>query len=661
MKRPLVVAGLLLAIPVVLLALFLVAIEVFGWNWARRPIANRISAATGREVQIAGDLDVDLGWRPRVTAERVAFGNADWSAAPNMFSAERLAFRFRLLPLLIGRMRIDELRLAGADLRFEKSSQGIGNWELEPRSAGGGGASGERSDFHLPSAILVESSGLHYIDHGTARVFDFQLARLAAEGAEAAVYTVEADGTYRELPLTARGVLGALELWTRNEPYPVRVSARVGPTRARLHGELREPRALQGLNARLELRGEDLHELWTLLGLPLAHSPAYQVAGRLTREGDVWGLHKFRGALGKSDMRGDLAVELRPQRRPLLRAAVRSRVLDLDDVEGFWGKEVREENGSKPAAKRPILSDEPFSFAKLRAMDADLDFRAQQIHGRSLLENVVLDLDLEGGRARLHPLQLGFAGGRLVSNATIDARRDTAALDGDLVLSSIDLERLLRDLELQHKGKGTIGGRADLRTHGNSLRQMAAHLDGELGALMQDGEVGETLLELVAIDFGEAIVAHVYGNKPAPVECAVGTFDIEDGRFEARTLLFDSHDVRLTGEGWIDLAREEMDLRIHQHPKDFSIGTLRSPIDIQGSLAERKATVRKSGLFRRAGAAAALGALLHPVAALIPLVELGRGEKPGACAAAISDLERIARADSTPAPPARRASGSKGK
>lgn len=661
MKRPLALAALLLALPIVIVALALVAIEVFGWNWARRPLANRISATTGREVEIAGDLDVDLGWRPRVSAERVSFGNADWSAAPRMFTAERLAFRVRLLPLLIGRVRLDELRMAGADLRLEKSSQGIGNWDLRRPGAGTGDDDGARSDFHLPSTILVESSGLHYIDHGTARIFDFQLARLTAEGAEAAVYTVEADGTYKKLPLAARGVLGALELWARNEPYPLRVQARIGPTRARLEGQLREPRALQGLNARLDLRGEDLHDLWTLLGLPLAHSPAYQVAGRLTREGDVWGLHKFRGAVGKSDMRGDLAVELRPQRRPLLRAAVRSRVLDLDDVEGFWGKEVREENGSKPAAKRPILSDEPFSFAKLRAMDAEVDFRAAQIRGRSLLENVALDLDLQGGRAKLHPLELGFAGGRLVSHATIDARRDTAALAGEMVLSSIDLERLLRDLELQHKGKGTIGGRAELQTQGNSLRQMAAHLDGELGALMQDGEVGETLLELIAIDFGEAIVAHVYGNKPAPVECAVGTFDIEDGRFQARTLLLDSHDVRVTGEGWIDLAREEMDLRLHQHPKDFSVGTLRSPIDIQGSLAERKAKVRKSGLFRRAGAAVALGALVHPVAALIPLVELGRGEKPGVCAAAISDLERIARADATPAPPPRRAAGSKGK
>ena len=34
--------------------------------------------------------------------------------------------------------------------------------------------------------------------------------------------------------------------------------------------------------------------------------------------------------------------------------------------------------------------------------------------------------------------------------------------------------------------------------------------------------------------------------------------------------------------------------------------------------------------------------LVNPIAALLPLVELGRGEKPGACEAALADLRRIA-------------------
>jgi AsmA protein len=110
----------------------------------------------------------------------------------------------------------------------------------------------------------------------------------------------------------------------------------------------------------------------------------------------------------------------------------------------------------------------------------------------------------------------------------------------------------------------------------------------------------------------------------------------------ARTLLLDTDIERITGTGTIDLARERIDLRLEQHAKDFSVGSLSSPLEIEGTLAGRHVEIDRSSLLKKGGAAAALGLLVHPAAALLPLVELGENEKPGACREAIGELERIA-------------------
>ena len=640
--------GLLLA----LVGAAILYIHFNGWTWARGPLARLIGARLGRPVTIAGDLDVRLGWHPSLTAERVEIGNPG-GATPPLFSAGRVALRLRLAPLLAGRWRFESLELDYASLDWAQQ----GHRAASPRTTGAEDAAApsaphRRSSFSLPRDIRIAHSVVRYRDPTTGRGLEFAFDRLAARGAEDADYQVRARGRYNGQPMAVSGVLGPWEVFWRNEPYPLRLEAVAGDTRARLQGRMAAPRQLDGVSAALELSGRSLDELWALFALPLAETPAYHVRGRFTRDGRRFGLHAFDGEIGRSDLRGWLTVDLRGAARPLLRADLRSRRMEVADFKGFWGARP----ASAPAAKSgPVFPDRPFSFAKLRAMDADVDFRAASVRGARLLDDARLSLELDAGRLRLRPLDIGYAGGRLRSRATLDARTRIATVTADVALESIDLARFTAGLPVDPKTAGTFGGRAHFTTRGNSLRRMASELDGELGFMLEGGRIGETVLELVAIDLSEALVAHLYGNQPAPIHCLVGTFEVADGRATARSLLLDTDDVRVTGQGTIDLAKEKLDLRLHQHPKDFSIGTLRSPIDIEGGFRTRRAHVRRSGLLRRGGAAVALGTLVHPLAALLPLVELGRGEKPGACAAAIADLRSIA--PEPPAPPGRRVRG----
>ncbi|MFP3435541.1 AsmA family protein, partial [Paraburkholderia sp. SIMBA_061] len=62
--------------------------------------------------------------------------------------------------------------------------------------------------------------------------------------------------------------------------------------------------------------------------------------------------------------------------------------------------------------------------SKLRAMDAEVHWRAHRINAPSLpLDDMDATLSLQDGLLRLHPLDFGVAGGHIRSDIRMDARR----------------------------------------------------------------------------------------------------------------------------------------------------------------------------------------------------------------------------------------------
>src|SRR5450755_1720406 len=80
----------------------IVVVLFFPWNLLRGPIAGYFGHQLGRPVAIAGDLDVELGWTPRIQVDDGSIGNAPWSKAPQMVHVQRMNLRVELLSLFTG-------------------------------------------------------------------------------------------------------------------------------------------------------------------------------------------------------------------------------------------------------------------------------------------------------------------------------------------------------------------------------------------------------------------------------------------------------------------------------------------------------------------------------------------------------------------------------
>jgi uncharacterized protein involved in outer membrane biogenesis len=116
----------LVGLGAIALALVL-AVAFFPWNLLRGPLASYLTAQTGRNVVIHGDLDVKLAWHPWVDIHAISVANAEWSEHPIMFYADNVGMR--VVPWsFFTRLRLPELRLAspGSSSRRARTASATG-------------------------------------------------------------------------------------------------------------------------------------------------------------------------------------------------------------------------------------------------------------------------------------------------------------------------------------------------------------------------------------------------------------------------------------------------------------------------------------------------------------------------------------------------------
>src|SRR5690606_16637310 len=88
----------------------------------------------------------------------------------------------------------------------------------------------------------------------------------------------------------------------------------------------------------------------------------------------------------------------------------------------------------------------------------------------------------------------------------------------------------------------------------------------------------------------------------------------------------------VTMDGTVSLKKETLDLDIRPQNKTLRVLTLRSPLYAKGTFKNPDVGVQPGPIAARAGAAVALGVIAAPLAALVPLLNVGTGEE-GACSA----------------------------
>jgi hypothetical protein len=649
----------------VLAGLAIGALFLVDWNAFKGTIAGKAGESTGRKVEIRGDLDVAVSWRPQVRAKDFVIANAAWASGPEMIHAQDVYFQFRVWPLLTGRLEIDAMRLVGVTVLLEQQKDRA-NWDFKADTPEGkvvkNAAPKDREDFPVLRELTIEKAQLTYRSPNNKEPIRATFAKIEAHGGDIDdPVKLAIDGTYQNKKFDVTADLGSIgALRDSGQPYPVKTKISAGKTKASFDGTIMKPLNFQGIEGTMSIQGDNLDELHDLLGLALPQSPPYSLKGKLGQQGKTWSLKGFAGKLGTSDMKGDVSVVTGGE-RPKLIANVKSDAVDMSDIEGFWaakeekpGSSKGEKAGSAPPKPRaddaekkgekakaehggPSIPDEPIRLDKMRAMDVDLDFEGKSVKSSGpALDHIKVKLTLVDGKATLHPIDLGLLGGRVAGDLVLDGSQKVPGMQADLHMQSLQLNTLLAAMDIDDKSVGTFRGQTRFRTRGGSLHELASNMNGEGNLIMEGGRITNIVLELMALDLQEAIEQWIGGSPPVSIACFMAPFRVQDGRILADPWIFDTGDTLALINGYIDLKTETTKMKLSPHPKDFSLFNLRTSITVEGDLGSRKASVDKLD-------AAAKVVLKLLAAPFMPLISPGQEEEArtqSPCASTVAAIQK---------------------
>lgn len=636
--------------------------EALGWPFLAAPMQRWVGETLQRRVSLGADPTVPpkaaihLLGGIELTAPYLEIGAPAWSAMPRSLVAHDARLRLGYLDLWrAGRgqpLHLRELQARRLDVHAERLSDGRASWQFG-RGTQVPDTTEQTARMPTFGHLQVDSGTMAYVDAVTD--VDVQARFSLVDGAKVSTdvsadpgprtgLQVTARGSYRKQPLTLEaqvaGVLPLLGDQAAAVAVPVMVDAHIGRARLTFQGTATDALRLSALQGVFSVEGPSLAAVGDPLGVTLPTTAPFRAQGRLARQDRVWSTVLDQVSIGASRLAGAFTYDPRP-RVPVLSGRLTGARLLLADLGPAVGVPVL--NAAAPAASaasrstpRPgrTLPDREFDLPALRAMNANVLVAIDSVDlGSGLLEPlkplrallvltdgvlVLRDLDARTGQ--------GHLGGRL----QFDGRAAQAQWTADLHWAGVRLERWVHQARAAANAPpyatGALTGRARVAGQGKSTAAILGSLQGEVRMQLLNGTISHLVVEAAGLDIAQGLGVLFKGDDALPILCTVAHLTAEQGVLRPRVMVLDTTDSTLWVDGSMSLASEAIDLRVMVSPKDFSPLTLRTPIHLRGTFADPSVSVDKGRFGTRLGASALL-AFINPLAALIPLMDVGTSDE----------------------------------
>ncbi|WP_420347554.1 AsmA family protein [Pelagibius sp.] len=560
-------------------------------------LQREVKAATGRDLVVAGPVDLQISLTPSIDLQDLRFANASWGSRAEMVTLRRLELEVDLLALLGGDIVVNRLVLVEPDIVIETDAEGTGNWEFGSASApSGSDAPADSGGRDLPDiqdfAILggrltvVDGAGGQEpltitLTEATGRVPDAQGER-----------SLTLVGRYNDSPFRVSGTFDSLRDILSGARSGLDLAFEAGGASGRITGSAGDLVGTAAAEVAVSATGEDLSTLSPFVGAALPALGPYALSGDIAVSGDSIAFSGLAAELGQSDVAGAGSLDLGGE-RPRLTADLAAKTLDLAD----FRPGARQGTGSSGTASAPtpaeagdsrVFSDSPLGLEELAALDGRVTLSAAEarLTPRFFLNDLNLTAQFESGRLTVEPLRARLAEGALSGRALVDAGQSPAAFDLALDGAAMDFGELLRKVEVDEEVGGALDAELALRGRGDSLHAMVSGLDGHLQAVSQDGTIDNALLSFFSVGLGD-ITGPLFGSaERARLECMIARFDIAGGKAESRALVLDTGTFAVAGRGGIDLGGERVSMAFDTETSQPSLASLAVPFKVIGPLAD---------------------------------------------------------------------------
>lgn len=563
---------------VLLVAVALIVPSVIDWNGYKPEISAEVQKATGRTLEIAGDLEFTVLPAPRLRISGARLSNAPGASAAHMMSLKELRVSVALLPLLRGDIEIGQVDLIEPVIELEKLPNGQMNWVFVPKSGGSAGsavgASPQRpatsakadagqtasppanppansSAFKL-DALAIKNGTIVYRDKATDTVE--RIEKLTADisaGSLAGPFTFNGGLTVRDTPLT---VTADVRRFVENGAVPFRLTLGTPATKARigLTGTVTDVETKPSISAKLNGRGDDLGALVASLtrsAVPPQLGQSFAVSATVAGSDVAVTVNDLTLQLGGSRATGNIKVALKDGVRADI--ALRMASLDADALMSAATVSPIPDTPSPdqaPVATAPAGSQTTNGTSALKFelpgdIEANIDLTIDEVIAmQDRVRAVRLAATLKDGAVTLNTLTAGFPGAtELSASGTLTAPQGALTYAGKAAFRSTNLRRFLgwvgvdvatvpADRLRRFNVSADVSGNAEQVQAAGIVAQLdASRMSGGVTVALRDRAAFGASLSIDQIN-ADAYIGKPVAADPSPVSQAEGQAPVTPGQ-----------------------------------------------------------------------------------------------------------------------------------
>ena len=618
------VLGIFAAVVVVLLVVVYFIAASYDYNSLKPLITDTTREYTGRELTMAGDVDLKFGLPPTLEVNNVAFQNASWGSQPQMAQIKYLQIKVSILPLLRGNVTVNRLILLQPKFMLEVNKSGQTNLDFEtPKEATSQKSEDKPKDtgttqFELKE-VEIKDGEIAYKDHRTGKTETLNIANLEfkspiiGSGAD-----IDMKGSYNKTPFQIKGNMGLLSrALNSNEKWPLKLEAQAVKTKVSVEGSIQDLMTARGIDLKLKVEGDDLAEFEKFTGEPLPVKGPFGLSGHFVSPSDKEvQVSDLLVVLGESQIQGTITIT-RAAKRPQIEAKLTSKKLDLRPImtEGKASHGTQKQSTGAGAKKDKVFPAQPFDLSALQNFDATISLRVDQIIGLiSALDNFHSEIKLQNGHLIMKPFAADVGGGKFSGTLDLVTQANNARLKTKITAQKINLGEMLKKMDISEDIEGSLDLDIDLAGQGNSVAALMAGLNGYFIASMGKGKMPVKYFNLVGAGLGSNMLEIVNPledkSNRAQINCAVCDFNIKNGIAKGDAIIIDDPQKTLISHGSLNLKTEALDFGIDTKPKggigtketgkvNISLSQVTKPFKLGGTLAnpsvgispERAATI----------------------------------------------------------------------
>ncbi|HEY4316014.1 MAG TPA: AsmA family protein [Herbaspirillum sp.] len=594
------------------------ASAIVGSDWARQYLVRKIETASGRRLH-ADALTLRLTPALRIDATGLGISNPEWARTeqePDFLRVQSASLKIRLLPLLIGRVRVAQAQLDGVQL-FLARGVATDNWHFQSGTEEKGAPAARKGGaLVLPEHVSMRQAAVQYRtigadgkDIGKPRRWQLPAMTLDANGRQAQVdIQLAADNRTMHLGMRTDDLPALQKGETTQIAMHAEVPGQAGAGNIDIKGALGLARDLGGTDLRVHIDAPTDSPWQFLMGSAQRKLAAIKLDVALRgRDSD---LQISQLAFGLGDLRvsgqGVIHTGQAPWR---VEGQLRTAALD-------WVQMTRDAGLPQPPPKPPgaLFRDVPLAWPLLqdiKGYTVDLELQLDMLKLRSglPLQNVKAKVQLQTDQMRIPAFSANFAGGTATADALFTGHDRRVKLN--LKASGVSIEQW-RDLLNKPKlfSGAPLAVNASVSASGASMNQLAATMTGPVSLRMgrtavhsTRGSDAETLLTGLVPALGGKRADHMN------VVCLVASLPFDNGRAAAASIAgARSESSQLLTDGVVDLRDQTLDLHGRVTGVDgarLGLSMFAGDVNISGKLVKPRFRLDARGVL---GTAARVGA-----------------------------------------------------